>query len=523
MPRATAQTSPVRHLILVLGDQLSPGLASLAAGDPKRDRVWMCEVAAEATYVKHHKKKIAFLFSAMRHFAVELRGLGWQVDYTTLDDPLNAGNFTGEVARAVAIHKPQRIVVTAPGEWRVRAKMATWSQRFGIPVEILPDTRFIAPLDEFMSWAAGRKQLRMEFFYRDMRRKTGLLMEGDQPAGGAWNFDAENRKPAKTDLFMPQPAQVAPDKITRDCLALVKTRFANHFGDAEPFWFAVTRADAEAAFDHFVATALARFGDYQDAMLQNQRFLYHSVISQYLNCGLLDPLSICRKVEAAYHDGRVPLNAAEGYIRQVIGWREYVRGIYWLRMPEYAASNALAATRPLPDFYWTADTKMACIKAAVTQTKEEAYAHHIQRLMVTGNFALLAGISPHALHEWYLAVYADAYEWVELPNTLGMSQFADGGVLASKPYAASGAYINRMSDYCAGCAFDVKARTGPDACPFNALYWDFISRHAARLKSNPRMAQMVRTYDKFEDAEKARIAASAKATLDALKPSVEWS
>jgi deoxyribodipyrimidine photolyase-related protein len=271
-----------------------------------------------------------------------------------------------------------------------------------------------------------------------------------------------------------------------------------------------------------VETSLAHFGDYQDAMLQNQRFLYHSVISQYLNCGLLDPLSICRKVEAAYRAGRVPLNAAEGYIRQVIGWREYVRGIYWLRMPDYAKSNALGATRPLPDFYWTAETKMACVKAAVTQTREDAYAHHIQRLMVTGNFALLAGISPQALHEWYLAVYADAYEWVELPNTIGMSQFADGGLLASKPYAASGAYINRMSDYCAGCAFDVKARTGPDACPLNALYWDFISRHAARLKSNPRMAQMVRTYDKFEDAEKARITASAKATLDALKPSGDW-
>jgi deoxyribodipyrimidine photolyase-related protein len=522
LPPLQNRKNQVRNLILVLGDQLSLQLSSLAACDPKRDLVLMCEVVEEATYVRHHKKKIILLFSAMRHFADELRRLGWQVAYTKLDDEGNAGNFSGEVARAVATHRPERIVVTEPGEWRVRAAMRGWSAQFRLPVDILVDTRFISPITEFTAWAKSRKQLRMEFFYRDMRRKTGLLMDGDKPTGDVWNLDHDNRKPAKADLFMPEPAHFQQDAITREVVALVKTRFAGHFGDADPFWFAVTRADAEAAFDRFVAEGLANFGDYQDAILTGQKFLYHAVVSMYLNCGLLDPLEICRKVETAYTAGVVPLNAAEGFIRQVIGWREYVRGIYWLNMPDYAQSNALSHTRALPDFYWTGETNMACVRAAVTQTKEEAYAHHIQRLMVTGNFALLAGISPQALHEWYLAVYADAYEWVELPNTIGMSQFADGGLLASKPYAASGAYINRMSDYCKGCAYDVKVRTGPDACPFNALYWDFISRHAPAIKSNPRMAQMVRTYDKFDDAEKQRITDRATTFLASLKPSPDW-
>ncbi len=512
----------IRNLAVVLGDQLSPDLSSLAACDRSCDLVLMCEVAEEATYVRHHKKKIILLFSAMRHFAEELRAQGWQVAYTQLGDNGNSGSLTGEVARAVATHRPERILITEPGEWRVLQLIQSWSSRLNLPVDVRGDTRFISSTDEFAAWAKGRKQLRMEYFYRDMRRKTGLLMDGPAPVGGRWNFDHDNRKTAKADLFIPEPAHFQQDATTREVVALVKDRFADHFGDADPFWFAVTRRDAEAAFDHFVAVGLAQFGDYQDAMLTGQRFLYHSIVSMYLNCGLLDPLGMCRKVEAAYRSGRVPLNAAEGYIRQVIGWREYVRGIYWLKMPKYAASNGLDHNAPLPDFYWTGETKMTCLREAVTQTKEEAYAHHIQRLMVTGNFALLAGISPQALHEWYLAVYADAYEWVELPNTIGMSQFADGGLLASKPYAASGAYINRMSDYCGSCTYDVKQRTGAHACPFNALYWDFIRRHAATIKTNPRMAQIVRTYEKFADEEKARIKASAATFLAALKPSTAW-
>ena len=506
----------VRNLILVLGDQLTPTLSSLAAGEPARDLVLMAELHDEATYVRHHQKKIAFLFSAMRHFAEELRDAGWTVEYVKLDAPESRGSFTAQVEQAVSAHRPERIVVTEAGEWRVAQMLEEWREQFSTPVDILPDNRFLCSPHEFAQWADGRKQLRMEYFYREMRRKTGLLMYGDVPAGGKWNFDAENRKPAEASLFMPRPAAHAPDAITNDVLALVAARFGNHFGDLKPFWFAVTRNDAEATFAAFVKNALPSFGDYQDAMLRGEPFLYHAVIALYLNCGLLDPLRVCQQVEAAYRAGAVPLNAAEGFIRQIIGWREYVRGIYWLKMPGYEHSNFFGHTRPLPDFYWSAQTDMACVKAAVTQTKEQAYAHHIQRLMITGNFALLAGIDPHELHEWYLCVYADAYEWVELPNTVGMSQFADGGLLASKPYAASGAYINRMSDYCGGCKYDVKRRAGPEACPFNALYWNFISRHREKIGGNPRMAQMVRTYDKFAADEQARIAQSAAAFLATL-------
>ena len=476
----------------------------------------MVEVVEEATYVRHHKKKIAFLFSAMRHFAEELRAAGWTVDYVRLDQPESTGSFRGEVERAVDRLAADRIVVTEPGEWRVLESMQTWAETFARPVDILEDSRYIATREAFQAWASGRKQLRMEYFYRETRRKTGLLMEGDQPAGGKLNYDSENRKPAKADLSMPAPLRTPPDDITKDVLALVSDRFNDHFGDLEPFWFGVTRAQAQAALDYFIDNALANFGDYQDAMLEGEKFLYHSLLSLYLNAGLLDPLEICQRAEQAYRGGLAPLNAAEGFIRQIIGWREYVRGIYWLKMPGYVDLNFFENKRDLPEFYWTAETEMACMKAAISQTKEEAYAHHIQRLMVTGNFALLAGIDPKQVHEWYLAVYADAYEWVELPNTLGMSQFADGGVLGSKPYAASGNYINKMSDHCKHCSYDVKQKTGPQACPFNPLYWDFLHRNRDRLNGNPRMAQMYRTWDRMSDDKKADYLDSAASILETL-------
>lgn len=503
-----------KTLILILGDQLTPELSSLQGVTPNETVVLMAEVVGEASYVRHHKKKIAFLFSAMRHFAEELRLAGWQVDYVRLDDAGNSGSIAGELLRAAERHGAALIRVTEPGEWRVLQGLQALDT--ALHIEILPDDRFIASHDEFDSWAEGRKALRMEYFYREMRRKTGLLMDGEQPEGGQWNFDHDNRKAAARDLLMPQPLRFAPDAITREVIDLVEARFADHFGTLEPFWFATTSADVGAAFAHFLKTALPHFGDYQDAMLAGEKFLYHAVVSLYLNCGLLDPLEMCRAVEAEYREGRAPLNAAEGFIRQIIGWREYVRGIYWREGPDYVRRNALNATRPLPDFYWSADTKMACVRACVEQTRDEAYAHHIQRLMVTGNFALLAGVDPYELHEWYLAVYADAYEWVEAPNTVGMSQFADGGLLASKPYVASGAYIDRMSDYCSGCTYDVKAKAGRKACPFNYLYWDFIARHHDRLKGNPRMAQMVRNFDRFSDERKRENAADAADFLASL-------
>jgi deoxyribodipyrimidine photolyase-related protein len=511
-----------RSLILVFGDQLSPSLASLKHARKDRDVVLMAELTDETRYVRHHKKKIALIFAAMRHFAEELRGSGWSVDYVSLEAAENTGSFRGEVERALKRHRAERVVVTEPGEWRLAEEFASLDRHLGMPVQVLDDDRFLCSKAEFRMWAKGRRQLRMEFFYRDMRRKTGLLMNGDSPEGGRWNLDAENRKAAGDDLFMTAPPQFEPDQTTSAVIELVKRRFDRHFGDLEPFWFAVTRGQAKAAAEHFFDLALPRFGDFQDAMLMSSKFLYHSVLSPYLNIGLLDPLELCRCAEARYREGRAPLNAVEGFIRQIIGWREYVRGVYWLKMPEYASLNALAATRRLPGFYWTGDTEMNCVKRVVTQTREEAYAHHIQRLMVTGNFALIAGIDPREVHEWYLSVYADAFEWVELPNTLGMALHADGGLLGSKPYAASGNYINRMSDYCGACRHDVKRRTGLDACPFNALYWDFIARHAGRWSRNPRMAQAVNTWSRFAAEERKRIRAQAKSFLETLAPSPDW-
>jgi len=499
-------------IILVLGDQLSPNLSSLVAGDKTRDVVLMAEVTAEATYVGHHKKKLTLIFSAMRHFAEGLREKGWTVDYVTLSDLYNTGDLGRELRRALTRHAADKVIVTEAGEHRLRAEMAGW-----VDARVLADDRFIATQAEFNDWADGRKQLRMEYFYRDMRRKTGLLMEGDEPAGGKWNYDAENRKPAKSDLFMPMPPRFEPDAITMEVLVLVEDRFGENFGDLTPFWFGVTASQAEQALDAFIENALPRFGDYQDAMLVGEPFLYHSLISMYLNIGLLDPLAVCRRAEAAYHSGDAPLNAVEGFIRQIIGWREFVRGIYYLKGPEYVSANYFGNTRKLPNFYWTGDTDMACLSAAITQTKEEAYAHHIQRLMVTGNFAMLAGVNPHEVHEWYLAVYADAFEWVEAPNTIGMSQFADGGVLGSKPYASSGAYIDRMSDYCGGCKFDVKKKTGKGACPFNSLYWDFLVRNRDKLGRNPRIGRAYSTWDRMAEDKQQAYLSSAAAVLDGLE------
>ncbi|WP_170464924.1 cryptochrome/photolyase family protein [Ruegeria arenilitoris] len=495
-------------LIVVLGDQLSMNSAALRAGSADRDTVLMAEVMDEAQYVRHHKKKLAFVLSAMRHFAIELEAAGWRVRYVRLDDPDNTHSLTGEIARAQSDLNISRAVVTEPGEYRLAQAFAGYEG-----LSVLPDDRFLASHQEFRDWAKGRKQLRMEYFYREMRRKTRLLMSGDAPEGGRWNFDSENRKPAKSHLFMPRPLDTDPDEITQEVLTLVEAKFADHFGTLTPFWFAVTRQGALAALDHFVDAALPRFGDYQDAMLSDEPFLYHSVLAQYLNAGLLSPLEICRRVERAYYEGHAPLNAAEGYIRQIIGWREFVRGIYWLRMPGYIQENYLEAKRPLPAFYWTADTDMACMSAAIAQTRDEAYAHHIQRLMVTGNFALLAGIDPVEVHEWYLAVYADAYEWVEAPNVIGMSQFADGGLLGSKPYAASGNYINKMSDHCAACRYDVKQKTGEGACPFNPLYWDFLVRNADKLRGNPRLGHAYRTWDRMNEAKQQEYLDSAQKVL----------
>ena len=499
----------VGRLVLVLGDQLTETLSALAQADKARDTVVMAEVADEAAYVRHHPKKIALIFAAMRKFAHALEQDGWKVVYTQLDDTDNAGSIVGELLRRAAQTGASEVLATEPGEWRLIDKL----KYAPLKVHLLPDDRFLATHAEFEAWAEGRKALRMEYFYREMRRKTGLLMEGDQPAGGKWNFDHDNRKAAPEDVTVDGPLRFDPDATTREVLELVQARFGDNFGALEPFWFATTRAEALQALDHFIANALPRFGDYQDAMLNESEFLYHAILSPYLNIGLLNVTEICEAAANAYAAGHAPINAAEGFIRQIIGWREYVRGIYFLEGPDYTARNILGHDRDLPWFYWGGETRMNCVAKAVGQTRTQAYAHHIQRLMVTGNFALLAGIDPAQVHEWYLAVYADAFEWVEAPNTIGMSQFADGGVIASKPYVASGAYINRMSDHCKSCHYSVSAKTGDTACPFNLLYWHFLDRHRDRFSNNPRMGNMYRTWDRMDADKRKTVLAEGDALL----------
>jgi deoxyribodipyrimidine photolyase-related protein len=505
------------RLVLVLGDQLTLAGTALAQADRDADLVVMAEVMAEATYVRHHPKKIAFLFAAMRKFAARLAALGWRVAYSRLDDPENTQSIPGELIRRAAATGAAEVLATEPGEWRLIARL----RDMPLTVRMVEDRRFLASHRMFDSWAAGKSALRMEYFYREMRRATGLLMEGDQPAGGRWNFDAENRKPAPRGARYAGPLRFAPDRVTEEVLDLVAARFAHHFGDLRPFWFATDADQAAAHLEHWIATGLPGFGATQDAMLAGEGFLNHAVIGLYLNAGLLDPFQVCQRVQTEWLAGRVDLASAEGFIRQIIGWREYVRGIYFREGPDYVARNALGHRRALPPLYWGAPTKMACLAAAVGQTRAEAYAHHIQRLMLTGNFALLAGVDPGQVHDWYLSVYADAYEWVEAPNTLGMSQFADGGLVASKPYVSSGAYIDRMSDHCRGCGYDVGVKTGPGACPFNLLYWDFVARHAERFRTNPRMAQIVRSWERMAPARQAAIREEAStflAQLDAGDP-----
>ncbi|WP_185020642.1 cryptochrome/photolyase family protein [Histidinibacterium lentulum] len=500
------------RLVLILGDQLSPGIRALREADKARDTVVMAEVADEASYVPHHPKKIAFLFAAMRKFAAELEDDGWTVRYTRLDDPANTGSIPGELLRHADDTGAEEVLATEPGEFRLIAAL----EDCPVPVHLFEDDRFLASHAAFDDWATDRKTLRMEYFYREMRRRTGILMEEGEPAGGKWNYDSENRKPPPEGLDASGPMQFTPDATVEEVLALVEDRFGDNFGTLRPFWFATTRAEARRHLAHWVRRSLPSFGDYQDAMLSGERFLYHSVTGLYLNAGLLDPREVCDAAEQAWRDGHAPLNAVEGFIRQIIGWREYMRGIYFHHGPDYLDRNALGHDRALPAMFWGGKTDMRCISECVEQTREEAYAHHIQRLMVTGNFALLAGIAPREIHDWYMAAYADAYEWVMAGNTIGMTQFADGGVVASKPYVSSGNYIDRMSDYCKSCAYSVKAKTGQGACPFNLLYWDFLARHRSRFEGNPRMAQMYRTWDRMDEDRRTTIRNEAAAWLSRL-------
>ena len=504
-------------LRLILGDQLSREISSLEGCDSSKDIILMCEIWNEATYVKHHKKKIAFLFSAMRHFAEELKASGYRVEYTKLNDKDNTGFFKTEVERTLKKYKFDRIVVTHPGEYRVLQDIESWEAGFRIPVKIKSDNRFLCTTEEFSTWAKDRKQLRLEYFYREIRKKNSILMDGSDPVGGQWNYDSENRQPPKSGLEIPEPYSNDTDDITREVMDLVAERFSDHFGDLEPFYFAVTRDQALQALYLFIEHRLENFGTFQDAMIEGEPWMYHSHIGFYLNCGLLLPMECVRAAEEAYNQDKVPLNSVEGFIRQIIGWREYVRGVYWLKMPDYANENFFGAKRNLPEFYWTAETKMNCLQQCISETKKNAYAHHIQRLMILGNFALISGFDPVQVNEWFLIVYADAYEWVELPNVSGMILFADGGFLASKPYAAGANYINKMSNYCKNCNYQVTKKNGPNACPFNYLYWDFLVRNRDQLQSNHRVSMMYKTYDRMDEDKKNAIRRDSQQFLNALQ------
>lgn len=492
----------IRNLVLILGDQLDHQSPALNEFDNRQDLIWMAEVAQESKHVPSSKIRTALFLSAMRHFAQAQRELGRPVLYTPLDDPDNTQTLAGELRRAIEGHQPEQVVMTEPGDYRVLKAIEDCTANHPTKLMVLTDTHFITTLEEFRSHAQGRKQLRLEYFYREVRQKTGLLMQDGQPMGGQWNFDTENRgafdKAGPQSL--PEPSFFEPDALTQEVLEIVEQRFSQHVGELSQFRWPVTRAQALQSLDRFVAERLPLFGQYQDAMWSGETWLYHSHLSSSLNLKLISPLEVARAAEQAYQRGDVPIEAAEGFIRQVIGWREYVRGIYWLQMPDYISRNALSAPEDLPSFYWTAQTDMACLQDALRQTLDHGYSHHIQRLMVTGLYALLFGVRPQAVHEWYLSVYVDAVEWVELPNTLGMSQYADDGIMASKPYAATGAYIDRMSNHCRGCRYKPKEKTGPSACPFTTLYWDFLIRHKDRLAKNPRMVMQIKNVNRL-DAE----------------------
>jgi deoxyribodipyrimidine photolyase-related protein len=504
----------MHSLRLILGDQLSDCISALSDVQTG-DILLFCEVMEEATYVKHHPKKIAFIFSAMRHFAAELAAKGHQIRYIQLTNPKNTGSLTGEVGRALRILNIKHLIVTEPGEYRLKQEIASWPLQFGITIDIRMDDRFLCSTEEFSLWARDKKQLRMEYFYRYMRKKYQILMEDDdKPTGDQWNYDKENRKPPSKGLTSPKRIRHRKSVIVKEVLELVSEQFSDHFGTLQPFHYAVTRKQAIAELDDFIERILPYFGTYQDAMVKGEAYLNHSLLSSYINVGLLLPLEVCQKAEAMYRRGKAPLNAVEGFIRQILGWREYVRGIYWLNMPEYADLNYLKAKRALPNFYWGEKTNMACITEVVHQTKEHAYSHHIQRLMVTGNFALLAGLDVQEVQEWYLAVYSDAYEWVEMPNTLGMALFGDGGGLASKPYAVSGKYINKMSNFCQQCHYNPLEMLGEKACPFNALYWDFFARNRKKLEFIQRLTFVYSTWDKFTEQKQKQIKQQAVSILE---------
>lgn len=496
-----------KTLNFIYQDQLSFSLPIFSELFSKKGVYVFIESRREMTYVKHHKQKLVLWLSCMRTFAKECLEKGLKVLYYDLHHPY-ASSSLAEALKAIKNEQQvQEIVCVHPSEYRQKQELSSLS------VSFLEDNRFFCSTEEFKKWAQNKKQIIMEFFYREMRKKTNYLMDQGIPEGGAWNYDSSNRKPLKGGETFTGPKRFKINPETQKCIEEVNAHFPEHFGSTDAFFYATTREQAKEALEHFVLFSLAQFGDYQDAMKTSEPFLYHSLLSQYINIGLLTAQEVCDRIVEAYHSQQAPLNAVEGYLRQILGWREFVRGIYWLKMPHYQDLNYLEAQNPLPSFYWTGETKMNCLKHCVQQTLKYGQSHHIQRLMITGNFALLIGAHPKEVCDWYLIVYLDAYDWVELPNTLGMALFADHSLMGTKPYSASGNYINKMSNFCSSCHYKVKEKTGPKACPFNYLYWDFLIRNQEKLRDNKRLSFAYSTLDRKSEDEKKKIRLSAKQFL----------
>ncbi len=493
------------ELVVIQHDQCTESLSILKNANKAKDLILIAETATEMLMVKHHKKKLVFQLSVMRHFAERLVKKGYQVISVAVEDQSNSGDLITEIEKCIQQNKITQTHIIEPSNHATLKKVQQWCKQSKHVSMLHTDERFLCSRSEFSELAQGKKQYRMEMFYRVMRKKHQILLEDDKPVGGKWNYDQDNRQPPKSGLAVPPPFQVKPDSITQAVSKMVDERFANHFGDIAPFHYAVTRVSALRALKHFISERLPLFGHYQDAMIEGEAWMFHSHIALYLNCGLILPEECIKAAEDAYDADLAPLNSVEGFIRQILGWREFIRGIYWHNMPKYSQLNFLNANNKLPDFFWSAETDMNCIKQCVLETKKNAYAHHIQRLMILGNFALLAGIHPNDINEWFWIVYADAYQWVELPNVSGMAIFADGGIIGSKPYAASANYINKMSNYCQNCRYKPKEKDSTSACPFNYLYWDFLARNEETLRSNHRMRMIYANFDRMPPSLKQQI------------------
>ncbi len=480
--------------VWVLGDQLNRGIGALRDADPATHRVLLVESAAKIASKPWHRQRLHLVLSGMRHLAEELRAEGFEVDERRAPS-LRAGLDAHRREFA-----PARVWATEPASFDGLALLRA------LDVDLVRTDQFLCHPDEFARWAGDRRSLRMEDFYRWQRRRLGYLMDRDEPEGGRWNYDEENREPPPRDGgSWPEPLRSEPDAIDRTVAAELPDTC---WGEPPSGWWGTTRTEALRRLDHFVDRVLPAFGPHEDAMLSGSWHLAHSLLSPYLNLGLLLPGEVCDAVEERYRAGSVPLASAEGFIRQVIGWREYVWGIAWLWMPEYRAENALDAHAPLPPAFTGAPTQMRCLEHVMRDVGAYGWTHHIQRLIVLGNLSLLAGVEPQVLVDWMWAGFVDGAEWVMLPNVVGMALYADGGRMATKPYAAGGAYIDRMSDYCTPCRYDRKRRTGDDACPFTTLYWDFVARHAERFAHNPRMVRQVRASERLDDLDAVRARAT---------------